>query len=82
MPQKARSGAPAGAQASREPQVKRQKKAAAAVKAAAADEKTQALSKLSGDEQRHVFTQLCNVLDPGIAMDFSSVSATPTSCGC
>eukprot|EP00964_Phaeocystis_antarctica_P041135 scaffold23509_cov59-Phaeocystis_antarctica.AAC.1 len=33
-----------------------------------------ALSKLSGDEQRILFTQLCNVLDPGLAMALSSVS--------
>ena len=33
-----------------------------------------ALSKLSGDEQRIVFSQLCNVLDPGIAVALSSVS--------
>ena len=34
-----------------------------------------ALSKLSGDEQRILFSQLCNVLDPGIAVAFSSVSS-------
>ena len=33
-----------------------------------------ALSKLSGDEQGIVFTQLCNVLDPRLAVYFSSVS--------
>ena len=33
-----------------------------------------ALSKLSGDEQRILFTQLCNVLDPGLAVALSSVS--------
>ena len=33
-----------------------------------------ALSKLSGDEQRIVFSQLCNVLDPGIAVAFGSIS--------
>ena len=33
-----------------------------------------ALSKLSGDEQGVVFVQLCNVLDPGIAVALSSVS--------
>ena len=33
-----------------------------------------ALSKLSGDEQRILFTQLCNVLDPGVAVALSSVS--------
>jgi hypothetical protein len=33
-----------------------------------------ALSKLSGDEQRILFVQLCNVLDPGIAVALSSVS--------
>ena len=33
-----------------------------------------ALSKLSGDEQGIVFTQLCNVLDPGVAVALSSVS--------
>jgi hypothetical protein len=33
-----------------------------------------ALSKLSGDEQGVIFVQLCNVLDPGIAVALSSVS--------
>ena len=33
-----------------------------------------ALSKLSGDEQGIVFIQLCNVLDPGVAVALSSVS--------
>eukprot|EP00964_Phaeocystis_antarctica_P053259 scaffold31252_cov63-Phaeocystis_antarctica.AAC.14 len=33
-----------------------------------------ALSKLSGDEQRILFVQLCNVLDPGLAVALSSVS--------
>ena len=33
-----------------------------------------ALSKLSGDEAGIVFTQLCNVLDPRIAVYLSSVS--------
>ena len=33
-----------------------------------------ALSKLSGDEQRIVFSQLCNVLDPAIAVAFGSIS--------
>jgi hypothetical protein len=33
-----------------------------------------ALSKLSGDEQEILFVQLCNVLDPGIAVALSSVS--------
>eukprot|EP00964_Phaeocystis_antarctica_P085168 scaffold53745_cov66-Phaeocystis_antarctica.AAC.1 len=33
-----------------------------------------ALSKLSGDEQRILFTQLCNVLEPGLAVALSSVS--------
>jgi hypothetical protein len=33
-----------------------------------------ALSKLSGDEQGILFIQLCNVLDPGIAVALSSVS--------
>ena len=32
------------------------------------------LSKLSGDEQRIIFSQLCNVLDPGTAVAFGSVS--------
>ena len=32
------------------------------------------LSKLSGDEQRFVFTQLCNVLEPRIAVYLSSAS--------
>ena len=34
-----------------------------------------ALSKLSGDEQRIVFSQLCNPLDPGVAVAFSSASS-------
>ena len=29
-----------------------------------------ALSKLSGDEQGILFVQLCNMLDPGIAVAF------------
>ena len=33
-----------------------------------------ALSELSGDEQGILFVQLCNVLDPGIAVALSSVS--------
>ena len=33
-----------------------------------------ALSKLSGDEQGIIFSQLCNVLDPGIAVAFGSAS--------
>ena len=33
-----------------------------------------ALSALSGDEQGVIFVQLCNVLDPGIAVALSSVS--------
>ena len=33
-----------------------------------------ALAALSGDEQRILFTQLCNVLDPGLAVALSSVS--------
>ena len=33
-----------------------------------------ALSELSGDEQGVIFVQLCNVLDPGIAVDLSSVN--------
>ena len=33
-----------------------------------------ALSKLSGDEQGILFVQLCNVLDPGVAVALSSVS--------
>ena len=34
-----------------------------------------ALAALSEDEQRIIFTQLCNVLDPGVAVDFSSTSS-------
>ena len=34
-----------------------------------------ALSKLSGDEQRIIFSKLCNVLDPGIAVAFSSTNS-------
>ena len=33
-----------------------------------------ALSKLSGDEKRILFTQLCNVLDPRLAVYLSSAS--------
>ena len=33
------------------------------------------LSKLGGDEQRIIFSQLCNVLDPVIAVAFSSASS-------
>ena len=33
-----------------------------------------ALSKLSGDEQGIIFSQLCNVLDPRVAVAFSSAS--------
>ena len=33
-----------------------------------------ALAALSGDEQLVIFVQLCNVLDPGIAVALSSVS--------
>ena len=35
---------------------------------------TMTLSRLSGDEQGILFVQLCNVLDPGIAVALSSVS--------
>ena len=34
-----------------------------------------ALAALSGDEQRIIFSQLCNVLDPGVAMAFGSASS-------
>ena len=34
-----------------------------------------ALSKLSGDEQGIIFVKLCNVLDPRVAVDFSSASS-------
>eukprot|EP00964_Phaeocystis_antarctica_P084379 scaffold53131_cov48-Phaeocystis_antarctica.AAC.1 len=34
-----------------------------------------ALAALSGDEQRIIFSQLCNVLDPGIAVNFGSASS-------
>eukprot|EP00964_Phaeocystis_antarctica_P076553 scaffold47343_cov58-Phaeocystis_antarctica.AAC.1 len=34
-----------------------------------------ALAALSEDEQRIVFTQLCNVLEPRVAVDFSSASS-------
>ena len=33
-----------------------------------------ALSTLSGDEQGVIFVQLCNVLDPGVAVAFGSAS--------
>ena len=34
-----------------------------------------ALAALSGDEQLVIFTQLCNVLDPGVAVAFGSASS-------
>jgi hypothetical protein len=34
-----------------------------------------ALAALSGDEQLVIFTQLCNVLDPGVAVAFASASS-------
>ena len=34
-----------------------------------------ALAALSGDEQRVIFVQLCNALDPGVAVAFSSASS-------
>ena len=34
-----------------------------------------ALAALSGDEQRILFTQLCNVLDPGLAVAFGSINS-------
>ena len=34
-----------------------------------------ALSNLSGDEQCVIFSQLCNKLDPGVAVPFSSASS-------
>ena len=34
-----------------------------------------ALSKLSGDEQCIIFSQLCNTLDPGVAVAFSSTNS-------
>ena len=33
-----------------------------------------ALAALSGDEQLVIFIQLCNVLDPGVAVAFGSAS--------
>ena len=33
-----------------------------------------ALSRLSADEQGVIFVQLCNVLDPGVAVALASVS--------
>ena len=38
-----------------------------------------ALAALSGDEQRIIFVQLCNVLDPGVAVTFSSASVAACS---
>ena len=35
-----------------------------------------ALSKLSGDAQCIIFSQLCNVLDPGVAVAFGSASTS------
>ena len=34
-----------------------------------------ALSKLSGDEKRTIFVQLCDVFDPGVTVAFSSTSS-------
>ena len=34
-----------------------------------------ALAALSGDEQGIIFSKLCNTLDPGIAVAFSSASS-------
>ena len=34
-----------------------------------------ALSKLSGDEQLVIFVQLCNPLDPGVAVAFGSTNS-------
>ena len=34
-----------------------------------------ALAALSGDEQLVIFSQLCNALDPGVAVAFSSASS-------
>ena len=33
-----------------------------------------ALAALSGDEQLVIFSRLCNVLDPGVAVAFGSAS--------
>ena len=33
-----------------------------------------ALATLSGDEQCIIFVQLCNVLDPGVAVAFGSIN--------
>ena len=41
---------------------------------AAAAHVAMALSRLSGDEQGILFVQLCNALDPGIAVALSSVN--------
>ena len=34
-----------------------------------------ALAALSGDEQLVIFSRLCNVLDPGVAVAFGSASS-------
>ena len=34
-----------------------------------------ALAALSGDEQLVIFSRLCNVLDPGVAVAFASASS-------
>ena len=39
------------------------------------ERRAMALAALSGDEQRTIFSQLCNVLDPGFAVAFSSASS-------
>eukprot|EP00964_Phaeocystis_antarctica_P160406 scaffold131973_cov72-Phaeocystis_antarctica.AAC.1 len=43
--------------------------------AAPAPRAAMALAALSGDEQCIIFSQLCNVLDPGVAVAFSSTNS-------
>ena len=50
-------------------------RAAACRRAVRARRAAMALAALSGDEQRIVFTQLCNVLDPGVAVAFGSINS-------
>eukprot|EP00964_Phaeocystis_antarctica_P045609 scaffold26268_cov59-Phaeocystis_antarctica.AAC.2 len=48
---------------------------APALAACAKGRAAMALSKLSGDEQGIIFSKLCNALDPGAAVAFSSTSS-------
>ena len=41
-----------------------------------------ALAALSGDEQLVIFVQLCNPLDPGVAVAFGSASSSYGASDC